>query len=408
MRQLVSLEEANDLLLRLVHPLEEVEVDLLQAQGLALARDVAAKEPFPPFDRSPLDGFALRAADTKGAAWDKPCILQVVETIGAGHAAVHEVVPGIAIGIATGAPIPRGADCVVRFEDTRLDGDHLLVQTPLSPGQNVLRRGNEFASGAVLLRSGRTIDPAAIGMLAALGRKTVTVHRRPRVAVFSTGDELIPLGQKLTYGKIFTSNCYAVAAQVREAGGEAILMGSAPDLEDAVASCFVEGLEKADLVISTGGASAGKRDVVKSAMLKAGAGLIFWKAAFKPGTAVAFGFSNGRVLAGLSGNPNAAMVSFALLVRPLIRRLGGHRELFLPRVKGCLSIAYPGGGKVRRFVQARTWWQDRIMTCPVNLKGSAAFRSTIDGNSLIDLPAGHGPLQAGETVAIVLLAEPAL
>jgi molybdopterin molybdotransferase len=141
-------------------------------------------------------------------------------------------------------------------------------------------------------------------------------------------------------------------------------------------------------------------------MVKAGAELIFWKAAFKPGKAVAFGFSNGRVLAGLSGNPISAMVSFALLVRPLIRRLGGHRELFLPRIEGYLSMDYSKEGKVRHFVQARTWWQDQIMTCPVSLHGSGAFRSTADGNSLIDLSAGRGPLQSGERVSIVLLGEP--
>lgn len=406
MRQMVPLEEANDLLLRLVHPLEEIEVDLLEAQGMALARDVAADQPFPPFDRSPLDGFALRAADTTGCTREKPCSLQVIETIGAGHTATREVAPGTAIGIATGAPVPRGADCVVRFEDTRRNGDRVLVQISLNPGQNVVRTGKEFAAGDSLLRSGKTIDPAAIGILASLGRKTVAVHRRPRVAVFSTGDELVPLGQELPYGKIYASNRHAVAAQVREAGGEAILLDSAPDREDMVAACFVQGLAETDMVISTGGASVGKRDVVKDAMRKAGAELIFWKAAFKPGTAVVFGFFNGRVLAGLSGNPSAGMVAFALLVRPLLRRLGGHQKLFLPRLEGYLSQDYPKGAKARHFVQARTWWQNQVMTCPVSLHSSGAFHSTIDSNSLIDLPAGHAPLQSGERVSLLLLGEP--
>ncbi|MDD4237491.1 MAG: molybdopterin molybdotransferase MoeA [Desulfotomaculaceae bacterium] len=405
MRQMVPLEEANDLLLQLVHPLEEVEVDLLEAQGMVLARDVAADRPFPPFDSSPLDGFALRAADTAGVTLDKPCSLQVIETIGAGHAATHEVAPGTAIGIATGAPVPQGADCVVRFEDTRRDGERVLVQLPLSPGQNVVRTGKEFASGTVLLNSGQTIDPAAIGILAAVGRRTVAVHKRPRVAVFSTGDELVLPGQVLPFGKIFASNRYAVAAQVTKAGGQPILLDSAPDLEDAVASSYRQGLTQADIVISTGGASVGRRDVIKSAMRKAGAEIIFWKAAFKPGTAVVFGLSNAGVLAGLSGNPTSGMVTFALLVRPLLRRLGGHRELFLPRLEGYLSQDYPKGAKARHFVQARTWWQNQIMTCPVGLPGTGAFRSTIDSNSLIDLPAGHGPLQAGERVSLVLLGQ---
>jgi molybdopterin molybdotransferase len=294
---------------------------------------------------------------------------------------------------------------VVRFEDTLQDGDRLLVQNPLLPGQNLVRTGKDFPAGAVVLKAGLKIDSAAIGLLAILGHSTVPVHRRPRIAVFSTGDELVHLDQKLDYGKIYASNRYTVAAQVKEAGGEPVLLSSAPDREDAVAECLTQGLLETDLVISTGGASVGRRDVAKSAMVRAGAELIFWKAAFKPGTAVVFGFANGRVLAGLSGNPTTAMVSFSLLVRPLIRRLGGHRELFLPRIEGYLSRDYPKGSKVRHFIQASTWWQERIMTCPVNLPGSAALRSSIDTNSLIDLPAGGAPLKAGERVSIVLLGE---
>lgn len=404
MRQMVPLEEAQKLLLNVIQPLEAIEVDLLQARGMALGEDIIAPHPLPPFDRSPLDGYALRAADTTGACKEKPVALQVVESIHAGQLSRNAIQPGTAVAITTGAPIPAGTDCVIRFEDTRREGETVFIPYPLSAGENVVQAGEDIAAGEVALPAGRTVDASAVGMLAALGYGQVKVHRRPRVAVFSTGDELLSPGEPLLPGKIYNSNLYAVASEVAEAGGEALLLESVPDETEPVAEQFRRGLSTADLVISTGGVSVGERDVVKEAMVKAGAQIIFWKVGLKPGTPVVCAQKDGRLLIGLSGNPAAAMIVFILLVRPVLLRLGGHRDLFLPRVKARMAEAFPKGGKQRRFVRAQVWWQDDgFLARPAGLQSPGALRSLVEGNALIDVPAGHGPLKPGETVEVILL-----
>lgn len=403
MLQMIPLERARELMLSVIKPLEVINISLTEAQGMALAEDVTAPHPLPPFDRSPLDGYALRASDTAGAGPEHPAALAVTETIHAGHVAGGKVEPGTAMGIMTGAPIPPGADCVIRFEDTRREGDRVLVFTPLKPGQNIVRAGEDVRQNERVLAAGTTIDAGVIGLLAALGRTTVTVHRRPQVFLFSTGDELSKPDTPLAPGKIYDSNAPAIAAQVREAGGTPVVAPSCPDDREAIARSIGRGLEMGDLVISTGGVSVGERDVVKDAMVRAGVEPLFWRAGFKPGTPVVCGHREGRLVVGLSGNPAAAMISFTLLVRPVLLRLGGHRQIFLPRVQARMAEAFPKGGKQRRFVRAVVWWQDGYLARPAGLQSPGALRSLVEGNALIDVPAGHGPLKEGEMVEAILL-----
>jgi molybdopterin molybdotransferase len=241
-------------------------------------------------------------------------------------------------------------------------------------------------------------------LLAALGYAKVPVHRRPRVSIFSTGDELVPLDQPLSPGKIYISNLYAIAAQVAEAGGEAVLLESAGDNEELVTKQFVKGLDAADLVISTGGVSVGERDVVKKAIKNTGAELLFWKVACKPGSPVTCGLLEGRLLIGLPGNPAAAMIMFNLLVRPLLRLMSGQRELYLPRVKARTAKDLSKGGRQRRFIPAVVRWQDDgYMVWPAGSQRPGAMKPLAESNALIDIPEVHGPLHAGELVEVLLL-----
>lgn len=403
MREMVPLEEARQILLELVKPLETVETDLLKAVGMALAKNIVAPRPLPPFDRSPLDGFAFRSVDTAGASGENPAKLYITETIYAGHAAKGRVEPGTAAGIATGAPIPPGADCVARFEDTRREGQYVIIYKPFSQNENIIRAGKDIAGGELALPAGWELNPPAVALLAALGYTKVPVHRRPRVSVFSTGDELLPLGRPLLPGKMYNSNLYTIAAQVAEAGGEAVLLENAGDDEELVSKQFIKGLDMADLVISTGGVSVGERDVVKNAMKNAGAELLFWKVACKPGTPVTCGLREGRLLIGLSGNPAGAMVTFTLLVRPLLRLMSGQRELFLPRVQARMAEDLPKGGKMRRFIRAVVRWQDGYVAWPVGMQGHGVLKSLVEGNALIDVPENHGFMQTGDSIEVLLL-----
>lgn len=403
MREMVPLEEARQILMKTVKPLEVVEMDLLKAVGLVLAKDIIAPRPFPPFDRSPLDGFAFRSVDTTRASAENPVKLYITETIYAGHAAKGRVEPGIAAGIATGAPIPPGADCVARFEDTRQEGQYVIIYKPFRQDENIIQAGEEIAGGELALPAGQELNPPAVATLAALGYTKVPVYRRPRVSIFSTGDELLPLGRPLLPGKIYNSNLYAIAAQVAEAGGEAVLQENAGDDEELVGKQFIKGLDMADLVISTGGVSVGKRDVVKKAMESAGAELLFWKVACKPGKPVTCGLRESRLLIGLSGNPAAATVMFTLLVRPLLRLMSGRRELYLPRVQARLAEDLPKGGKMRSFIRAVVRWQDGYVAWPVGKKGRGMLKSLAEGNALIDIPEKHGFVKTGDSIEVLLL-----
>ncbi|OPX90567.1 MAG: Molybdopterin molybdenumtransferase [Pelotomaculum sp. PtaB.Bin104] len=403
MKKMIPLEEAQQILLECVHPLETVELELLQAQGMVLAGDIVAPRPLPPFARSPLDGFAFRAADTAGASGESQARLYITETIYTGRVAQGKVEPGTAARIATGAPVPEGADSVVPCEAACQEGQYVLIDKPFTPGENVIPAGEDVAGGEIALPAGQALSPPAVALLAAIGYAKAPVHRRPRVAIFSTGDELVPLGQPLPTGKIYISNPYAIAAQVAEAGGEAVLLESAVDEEEPVTRQFARGLELADLVISTGGASVGERDVVKKAMKNAGAEPLFWKVACKPGTPVTGALREGRLLIGMPGNPAAAMIMFSLLVRPLLRLMSGQRELHLTRVNARLAEDFSGSGKKRRFVPAVVQWQEEYSVRPVRAKSTGAMTPLVESNALIDIPAAYGPLQAGDLVEVVLL-----
>ncbi len=302
-------------------------VSLADSYGRVLAEPVDAPVNLPPWANSAMDGYAIRAADLPGR-------LRVIETIAAGRAPTCRVEPGTAARIMTGAPVPAGADAIVKVEDTQTFGDHVVIEVAATVGQHIRTEGSDVRRGTRLLEPGKRISPGTAGLLASLGLATVRVACRPRVAILSTGDELVAPGGLLGPGQIYSSNNLALVGLVIEAGGQALDHGTVADDPVQLRARFAAAAEGADLVVTTGGVSVGDFDHVKDVI---GAGVEFWRVAMKPGKPLAFGQLLNKPFFGLPGNPVSCMVNFLEFVRPVIRTMLGDPRPFLPVVDAVLS-----------------------------------------------------------------------
>ncbi len=358
---LIPLEEAQERVLRGVTPLAAESVSLEDAVGRVLARPVTSALTVPPWDNSAMDGFAVRSADLAAASVAAPVILRILGEIPAGGPADVAVEPGSALRIMTGAMVPAGADAVVPVEDTDAQpGQTVLpkevgIRTAPVVGANIRRAGSDVPAGAPLLPSGFTIGSAAVALLGATGTMAVEVHRRPRVAVLSTGDELVPLGEPLGPAQIYDSNGPALAAQARAAGADVRRLGIAPDTLPKLLGLLEEALSWADVVVLSGGVSVGAHDHVKPAFSTLGT-MSLWRVAIKPGRPFAFARARSGArdvaLFGLPGNPVSVFVTFELFVRPLLRALAGHARLFDRPVR-LARLVEPLEGSSGRLTLAR-------------------------------------------------------
>lgn len=393
---MLPLDEARARILARCQPLGAQSIGLGDADGRALAVDVIADVALPRFDNAAMDGFAARAADLPGT-------LPIDGEVAAGHPG-GPLAAGHARRIMTGAPLPEGADCVVMKEDAGDRGD--AVALPAAPaGQHVRRAGEDVAPGQLVVAKGALLDAGAIGALAALGHARVTVGRRPRVAILPTGDELVPLGQAPGPGQVVESNGWALAAQVREAGGEPVLHPIARDTPEALGHAVAAALADADVLLTSGGVSAGDHDHVRGALAAAGVAIDFWKVAIKPGKPLVFGVAASGALAfGLPGNPVSSMVCFELFVRPALRALAGAAVLERPRAEVRLGRAYakpPGRAHVLR---ARLRRDGEALVAELHdRQGSGMLSSMIDVDALVELAAGRGDVAAGALVPAHLL-----
>ena len=321
----LSVGEASAHMLTGVGALGEETIDLRDALGRVLARDVVAPVSLPLWDNASMDGFAVRAADVGGASVEAPARLRIVETIAAGKRGTRVVGPGEAARIMTGAPLPDGADCVVRVEDTVSSGDAVEIRDDRDAGANVRAAGEDVRTGAVVVRAGTTLGAAHVGVLASIGCARPVVHRRPRVAILATGDELVPLddfGEVLAGRRIVSSNSYSLEAAVRVAGGEADSIGIAPDDPAALAE-RLRAADGCDLIVTSGGVSVGDFDYTRTVVAELGGSLSLWRVRMRPGAPIGFGRLFGVPWLGLPGNPVSALVTFELFGRPLLRTLAG-------------------------------------------------------------------------------------
>jgi molybdopterin molybdotransferase len=393
----LTVEEALEQILSRVNPLPTERVPLLSALGRALAEPVVSGREIPPWPNSSMDGYAVRAADTRAAS----ARLAIVGTVAAGSMPSRAVGAGEAMRIFTGAPLPTGADAIVPQEDTETTDGHVTLKTAVERGAYVRPRGEDLRVGDAVLEPGAAIGPAEIGLLATLGYSQVLVHRRPRVAILSTGNELAELGREPGPGQIPNTNSYSLSAQVLEAGGEPMNLGIAADRLDSIEERLRWG-GVADVLLSSAGVSVGDLDLVKSALTRAGAELHLWQVSMRPGKPITFGSLAGRPVFGLPGNPVSAMVTFELFVRPALRRMAGHRTIhrLRMRVRALAPIANPGirRGYLRVTLErAGGRWGARL----TGDQGSGILTSMVRADGLAVVP-GDTTVAQGDDVEVLL------
>jgi molybdopterin molybdotransferase len=325
--RLRTVDEQLEIVLDGLGSIDPIELTLLDAQGLLLAENVSTDVPLPGFDNSAMDGYAVRAVDTRDATRERPVVLPVVGDVAAGATSRSGMGPGLTMRIMTGAPIPAGADGVIPLEDTDRGVAKVAIHRPVQSGECVRRAGEDLPAGAPALGAGAALGPQQLALLAAIGRDRVTVRPRPRVLVISTGSELIEVGHKPSFGEVTDSNSYLVTAAARDAGADARRIGIVPDDHSKLLDVLESQLLRADMLVTTGGVSMGAFDIVKQALSELGT-VEFTRIAMQPGKPQGFGHLGDRVpIFCLPGNPVSALVSFEAFVRPAIRKLLGKRNL---------------------------------------------------------------------------------
>lgn len=398
----IELERAVELLLEQAAEIREYEeMELLSASGRILAETVRAPHDQPPFPRSPLDGYAVRSEDIRDASFASPAVLRVTDEVTAGHVAKKNVTPGTAIRIMTGAPIPEGADCILKQEDTDYGETSVKVYQPLRHFQNYCFKGEDYKKGTILFEPGDRLGPAEIGVLAGLNRQTVKVYRRPRVLVMSTGDEIAKPGTALRPGQIYDSNLHMLLAQLADWQieiADSTLMGDEP--EEAAAWIDARAGE-ADLVITTGGVSVGKKDILHDVFRILDVRQLFWGVDIKPGMPTLCGKYQGKLMICLSGNPYGAFANLHLLVRPVLAKMTGRDDLRTVRRTAYLDGEFGKKSPVRRFVRARVTGHTVHLSDGSN--DSGILSSLCRCNCMAEIPAGSGEMKAGEQVQVVML-----
>jgi molybdopterin molybdotransferase len=414
--EMLTVEEARAAVLGRISRLEPERVEVLESLGCVLAADIVSDIDVAPFDNSAMDGYAVRAADTSGASAEAPVVLQVVDHIAAGRVSSVRVGPGEAARIMTGAPVPAGADAIVMVEHTESlteqgsTGGTVAIQRAAVHGDHIRLKGEDVRVGETVLTAGEVVNAASVGLMAALGCARVDVYRRPRVAIVSTGDELVGITDRPGPGQIRNSNSYSLAAQVLAAGGVPHLLGIARDNE-ADTRALLSRAPEFDLMVTTGGVSMGDFDVVKDVLEKIGT-LDFWKVAMRPGAPQTYGTVGGTPFFGLPGNPTSTMVGFELFVRPAIRVMRGFTTLDRPRVSARLAEDTHKKSDRRYFLRGVI---SRVETAEATT-GEPEFEARLSGQQssamltamhratcLISLPAGLSDVPAGTIVDCIRL-----
>lgn len=413
--RMVSVDEALAQALRAVEPLDGIDLPILESLGLVTTSAIVAGESIPPFRNSAMDGFAVRAGDTLKATWDTPLRLTVVDQVAAGEVARVPVGLFEAVRIMTGAPMPDGADAVVRFEETdeavtpaKVADNSIGVCRPAKPWDNVRPAGEDVQRGTIVLPTGTCLRPQEIGLLAALGQLTVNVHRKPRVAVLSTGNEVTAGSETLPEAKIRDSNSYTLSALVQQAGGEAVMLGIARDDKDDLTS-RLRNAATADLILTSGGVSLGDYDMVKDVLQSEGA-IDIWQVRMKPGKPLAFGRIGSTPLIGLPGNPVAAAVSFEQFARPAIRRMLGHRQVERSAVKATLLETIDNRGHRRHYVRAILAGDPEhgFTVRTAGDQGAGVLTSLVRANALLVIPESIEVAESGSVFDVQPLNESSL
>ncbi len=400
--QRITVEEAVELMTGLAARVQDQESVLLtQSLGRILSRDITAEFDNPPFPRSAIDGYACRWEDTRGALEGAPVYLKVKGEIDAGHSARIQVKSGEAVRIMTGAPVPQGCDCCIRQEDTDYGETTVEIRRAAKCWENYCFQGEDFKKGSLMLPAGRKLGYVEIGILASLGRRNVPVVRRPSVAIVTTGDEVVLPGEPLGEGKIYNSNLFLLNARMMEFGITPFRTKVVADDPVKLAKTLTELTGRADLIITTGGVSVGKKDIVHEALGIAGADQIFWRVQLKPGTPTIFSMLDQAPVVSLSGNPFGALANFELLIRPVLAKMSGDPSLLPKRREAVMADPFPKASPGRRFI--RGIYEDGYVHMPRGLHSSGVLASMEGCNCMVDIEAGTMELKAGDRVNVVVL-----
>jgi len=406
-RKLLSLEEARQILKKSFSPkpIGLERVPLSEALGRVLAEDVVAPMDVPPFDRSTVDGYAVKALDTFGADENRPVTLKFCGQVTVGEAPSIVVENGMTAEIATGAPLPKGADAVVMVEYSIRRDDTILVHRPVSKGENVMEAGSDIHRGEKILRKGQRLASREIGVLAALGLTEVDVYKRPRIAVISTGAEIVEPGKPLPPGKIYDINANTLSVAVLECGGEPVNLGIIPDERDQLEAAVKNALNSADAIITSGGVSVGPRDIIPQVLDTLGKpGVIISGIAVKPGKPTTIAMIKGKPVFSLPGHPTSSLLMFHMIVRPIICKMAGRKEETSPVVKAVAATKmFPAKGR-RTFVMVNLTHDKagRLLASPVPTGLSGAITTMAKASGFVEIEEKKQFINEGEEVTVYL------
>jgi len=406
-RKLLTFDEAQKAIESQFKPaaLGVEEAVLLEAYNRVLSQDVVSTLDIPPFNRSTVDGYAVKAEDTFGADENQPATLKVSGVVSVGEQPQVKVEKGEAVEIVTGAPIPEGADAVVMVEDTEREDGELRVFSPVTPNENVMKRGSDIKKGEAVLKKGQVLGSTEVGVLAALGLTKIKVSRIPMVAVLSTGGEVTEPGKPLPQGKIYDINAYSVSTAVVESGAKPVYFGVVPDDKVALSEALQTALASADMVITSGGVSVGPRDYTPQIVDSLGKpGIVVYGIAVKPGKPTTVGFVGDKPVFSLPGHPTSALLIFYLLARPLIQQLAGRPVTAMKMVRAAAGSRMFSAKGRRTFVMVKLMFDEscRLIAEPVETGASGAITTLAKADGFVEIPENEQFVDADEEVTVAL------
>jgi len=405
MREGLTVEDARAMILEATPVLGAETISASDAAGRVLTESIVSTRRHPPADCSAMDGYAVRCVDLAGASENQPVTLPVAYEVPAGGHASRALEAGEVARIFTGAPLPEGADAIVRQEDTSAESDRVRILVEPSPREHVRDGGEDFEVGDHLIEAGARLGASHLGVLASVGRTIVSVHQRPTVAILSGGNELVEPDRPADSGQIVSSNSYTLAAQCREIGAGPVYLGIAEDRPEAIEARLRAGL-RADVIVSSAGVSVGDHDHVRGVLEKMGCTLRFWGVLMKPGYPLAFGVieETGTLVFGLPGNPVSTAVTFEEFVRPALRKMMGHRAIHRPTLRATMTEALRKRAGRLHFVRVGLEARDGVwFATPTRNQSSGVLTSMIRGQGLAIFPLEAESIESGETVDVQIL-----
>lgn len=406
MKKFIALEEALEILNKNTKALKSEVVSIKDSLKRVLYGDVKSKINNPPFNKSVFDGYAFKSEDSKGTSKENPVELKIVDEIFAGDFSEIEIKSGEAIRIMTGAPIPVGADCVLKQEETERHGDLVKIFKEMKANENISFMGEDIKIGETLIKKGKRLDYADLGIMASSGISEVIVYKKPKVSIISTGDEVCDINSTLKPGKIYDSNLYSLSARIEELGYNVLSMEHVGDNILKIGEAIEKAFEKSDIVFTTGGASVGEKDLMQKVSESIGFEKLFWKIKIKPGSAVVCSKREEKILISLSGNPNAALTTFELLGKSVLKKLEGEEEnINIKREKGVLMDSFNKKSPQRRFLRGNVIYDEKGAKVYITQikSGNGILSSLLNANCLIEIEKGNEGLNRGEVVNIIKL-----